>query len=77
MSAIKERIIGALTVMSEPDAEKIWILIEKEIAPKSWDDIGEVEPDEWDLKMLKEIKNNPECKEFVSKEEAYKELGLA
>lgn len=30
----------------------------------SWDDIEEVEPDEWDLQMLADIENNPECKEF-------------
>jgi hypothetical protein len=76
MSIIKERIIGALTVMSNHDAQKIWLLIQNEFAPKSWEDIEEVIPDEWDLKMLDDIKNNPDCKKFVSKAEAYKELGL-
>ena len=27
MTAIKERILGAITVMSDTDAEKIWFLI--------------------------------------------------
>lgn len=41
MTAIKERILGAVSVMSDADA-----------------------------------KNNPDCKEFISSEEAMKELGL-
>ena len=38
--------------------------------------IEEVEPDEFDLMLLDEIKNDPECHEFVSQEELMKELGL-
>lgn len=38
--------------------------------------IEEVEPDEFDLMLLDEIQKNPECHEFVSQEEAMKELGL-
>jgi hypothetical protein len=41
-----------------------------------WDDIEEIEPDEADLKMLEEIENNSDCKEFVSEKELYKALGL-
>lgn len=33
-------------------------------------------PDEWDMEMLKEIQDDPDCKEFVSNETALKELGL-
>ena len=29
-----------------------------------------------DLKMLEDIKNNPDCKEFVSAEEVYKDLDI-
>ncbi len=39
------------------------------IKAKSWSDISEVEADEWDLKMLQEIEENPECHEFKSSEE--------
>ena len=39
-------------------------------------DIEEVEPDEIDLAMLKEIEENPECHEFVSREEMMKELNI-
>ena len=42
---------------------------------KNWEDIEEVEPDEIDLEMLNEI-DDPDCKEFVSEEEALKMLGL-
>lgn len=38
--------------------------------------IKEVEPDEWDKAMIKDIETNPDCKEFVSEAEALKELGL-
>lgn len=43
----------------------------------SWDNIEEVEPDDWDLQMLSEIKADPECHEFISAKDAMKELGLA
>ena len=42
----------------------------------SWDDIDEVEPDDVDIAMLRETEVNPDCKIFVSSEEAMKELGL-
>jgi hypothetical protein len=42
----------------------------------NWDNIEEIEPDEIDLMMLDEIERNPECKEFISNEEAMNELGL-
>lgn len=78
MTAIKERIIGAVSLMSDKEAEVFWNLIQNRyiILPKSWDDIEEVEPDEIDLQMLKEIENDPDCHSFVSSEEAMKALGL-
>ena len=36
----------------------------------SWDNIEEIEPDEFDLTMLREIENDPDCHEFISAEEA-------
>ena len=65
MTAIKEKIIGAVTVMSDSDAEKFWEIILNKFAPATWDDIDEEAPDEIDLQMLKEIDNNPDCHEFV------------
>ena len=77
MTAIKERILGAVSVMSDTDAEAVWELIITNFPKRSsWDDIDTVVPDEWDLKMLENAKKDPDCKEFVSSEEAVKELGL-
>jgi hypothetical protein len=76
MTAVKERILGALTVMSNEDAERVWLIIRNTFDSSLWDDIEEIEPDEADLKMLEEIENNSDCKEFVSEKELYKALGL-
>lgn len=76
MTAIKERILGAVTVMNDTEAEAVWELIVANFPKKSWDDIETVIPDEWDKKMLADIETNPDCKEFVSSDDAMKELGL-
>lgn len=75
MSSIKERILGAITVMTDEDAKKVWQLITEQF-PSSWDNIETVEPDEWDLEMIKDIENNQDCKEFIPSDEAMRELGL-
>ena len=74
--AIKERIFGAVTVMNDSDAEKVWNFVIENLSPRSWDDIEEVSPDEWDLKMLEDIDKNPDCHEYVSQDELLKELNL-
>jgi len=87
MTAVKERIIGAVSIMSDKDANIFWHIIQKhfklpdtfadiEKAPDLFANIEEVEPDEVDLMMLKEIENNPDCHEFISQEELLKELNL-
>lgn len=65
MTAVKEKIMGAVTVMSDSDAEEFWKIILNKYNPVTWDDIEEVEPDEIDLRMLKAIEEDPECHEFV------------
>lgn len=65
MSNIKERLLGAITVMTDEQALALWNRIALEYVP-------EVEPDKWDLKMLEDIKNDPECREFLTEEEARK-----
>ena len=75
MSAVKERILGAITVMTDEDANKVWKLITEQF-PGGWDNIESVTPDEWDLKMLQDIEDNPDCHEFVSADNTMKELGL-
>lgn len=76
MSAVKERIFGAVTVMSDMEAEKIWDMITKHFSI-DWDNVETVTPDEWDRKMLEELEEDPDCKAFISSEDAMKELGLA
>ncbi len=75
MSAIKERIFGALTVMSEDDAQRLWQLISAEFVEHSWDDIEAVTPDDFDIKMLNNL-DDPDCHSFMSSADAMKELGI-
>ena len=43
----------------------------------SWNDIEEVEPDEWDFAMIKEIEENPEeYQPYMTQEQLLAELGL-
>ena len=35
-----------------------------EMADQGWSSIKEVEPDEIDLRMIEEIKNDPDCRSF-------------
>ena len=73
----QKRIIGAVSIMSDRDADIFWHIIQKHFtAPDLFTNIEEVEPDEVDLMMLKEIENNPDCHEFISQEELMKELNL-
>ena len=74
MSNIKERILGAVTVMSDKDANALWKIILNNFSP--WEDIEEITPDEIDTEMLKDIQSNPDCHSFVSQEEVMRELGL-
>ncbi len=67
MTAIKEKIIGAVIVMNDADAKFFWELIEKKFSP-SWDDIEEM-PDEIDIQMLEAIEHDPECHEFTRKQD--------
>lgn len=76
MSSVKERILGAVTVMSDSDAELFWKMIITHFTTPSWDDIEEEEPDEIDLQMLKEIEEDPDCSEYVDMKEAVSLLGL-
>lgn len=78
MSPVKEKIYGVVELMNENQAKQFWQLICNNffVTEKSWADIEEVEPDEFDLQMLREIEQDPDCHEFVSAADAYKELGL-
>lgn len=76
MSNVKERIIGAVTVMNEEDAAHIWKLITDIFQNKQWASIPVENPDDIDMKMIEEMKNDADCREFVSSDEAMKMLGL-
>lgn len=68
MTAVKEKIIGAVTVMSDNDAEAIWKLI-LEKYDSSWDKIEEEIPDEIDIQMLDAIDKDPECHVFTNEKD--------
>lgn len=63
MSHVKERLLGAITVMDETSAARLWDFV-LEMTNHGWDSIEEVEPDETDLRMIEEIKNDPDCRSF-------------
>lgn len=62
MENVKERIIGAVTVMGTEEAKQLWAFIENKYS--AWEHIEEIEPDEWDLEMLQDIKQNADCTSF-------------
>lgn len=78
MSPVKEKIYGVVELMNEHQAEQFWKLICNHffVTEKTWDNIEEIEPDEMDWQMLREIEQDPDCHEFVSAADAYRELGL-
>lgn len=63
MSNVKERLLGAITVMDETSAARLWEFV-LEMSNNGWDSIEEIEPDEIDLKMIQEIQNDPDCQIF-------------
>lgn len=78
MNAIKERIFGAVTVMDNSSALKLWKFITNEFVHSAdWNSIPETEPDEFDLQMLAEIEQDKDCHEFIPADEAEKILGLS
>jgi hypothetical protein len=71
MSEVKNRLIGAITVMDEAGAQRLWAMVQQLYAD-SWDTIEEVQPDELDLQMIRQIQQDPDCQDFVSAQEAQK-----
>jgi len=71
MSAVKERIFGAITVMDEEDAIKIWEIIRIQFS------FPEDEPSEEEVRTFNAYKNgDDEYQPYISHEELVKELGL-
>ena len=62
MNAIREKIYGTVSSIGSDGIIKL--------DEAAWASIPEVEPDEFDLKMLREIEEDPDCQEFVKPGEA-------
>lgn len=75
MSNIKERLIGAITVMDESSAQELWRIVERLYAGGAWEAIDEAEPDEIDLQMIREAQTDPNCSELATDEEVRAVLG--
>lgn len=74
MSDIKERIIGAVTIMSEKEAEKVWNLIQSSFVLS---DVKEVKPDPDELEAMRRYEaGDPDYQPSISAEDLKKELGL-
>ena len=74
MSSIKERIFGAVTVMSEEDAQKVWNLI---LSTFSLANIEQVVPDSDEQAIMNAYKNgDPDYQTSVYQEDLLKEFNL-
>lgn len=74
MSNIKERIFGAVTVMSEADAQKVWELI---LSTFALNNVEQIVPDSDEQAAMDAYKNgNPDYQPSVSQEDLLKELNL-
>ena len=74
MSDIKERILGAVTVMSEEDAQKVWDLI---LATFALDNVEEIIPDPDEQVAINAYRNgDPDYQPSVSQEDLLRELNL-
>ena len=74
MSTVKERILGAVTIMCEEDAEKVWDLIRGTFALSNAEKVAPDQEEIWALNAYKSGDEDyqPSC----SQEELIKELGL-
>ena len=74
MSNIKERIFGAVTVMSEADAQKVWELI---LSTFALNNVEQIAPDPDEQAAMDAYKNgNPDYQPSVSQEDLLKDLNL-
>lgn len=74
MSNVKERILGAVTIMSDEDAEKVGNLIQ---AAFLLNNVEEVTPEPEELEALNAYHSgDPDYQPVMSQEEVLKELGL-
>ena len=73
MTATKGAIIRTVEKLDDKSADFVLDWLTRNIITVQmkdpWDMIEEVEPDEFDLEMLAEIENNPDCDVFMSEAE--------
>jgi len=63
MSNIKERLMGAIAVMDDISAHRLWDFV-LELSGQGWSTVEEVEPDSIDLQMIQEANSDPDCHSF-------------
>lgn len=74
MSNVKERILGAVTVMSDSDAQKVWELIEATFLLANAETVN---PDPEELAALRKYHSgDPEYQPAISQADLLKELDL-
>lgn len=74
MSDIKERILGAISIMSDKEAAKIWDLI---LATFALENAEEVQPDESEHSAFRAfLEGEPEYQPSISQEDLLKELNF-
>ena len=66
MSGVKERLLGAITVMDENMAARLWDVV-LGMTAGAWENIEEEEPDEFDLEMIHAAETDPECRIMTDK----------
>lgn len=69
MSETKARLIGAITVMDESGAQRLWQIVQNLYSPDAWANIQEEQPDEFDLQMIRDVQQNPDCQTTATPEE--------
>lgn len=75
MSEVKARLIGAITVMDEAGAQRLWDIVKRLYSSSGWDAVEETEPDEIDLQMIRDAQADPDCSSFASDAEVRAVLG--
>lgn len=75
MSEVKANLIGAITVMDEDGAQRLWDIVKRMYSSDSWDTVENVKPDEIDLQMIREAQADPDCSTFASDAEVRAVLG--
>lgn len=79
MTAIKEKLIGAISIMSDSDAMILWETVQNEYVArkKTWDDIGEVDPTEEEIEILNAYERGDEnYQPVMTHEELLKHLDI-